>query len=260
MKEELVNHTFELSPWGTIIVVVLAGAAMALFWWIDRQLLGRLLKAMALLLLQLAVCALCAGGLYYLDSWWADLGGLLLMTAACVGVVAVKTKQRHSRLLLPLFAGMLTGCAVLSLTLLLCLKELPARMMFVVVAAVLLSGLTEACTSTLQTYVGSLRHTLSHRRYLLANGASQLEMMMPSIRRAMRATVLPQLGKASVSQLVVMPLLLGGLLVGGVPPLQALAVSAILLVAVLAASVMATVVMLFLHVKFFMEKGANKES
>jgi len=238
---------YELSPYGAIIIVVLAIMAGVVYWWVDPNIFKRLRKPVGLLVLQLLIAGGYTWGLYQLHAWWASLVWLLLMTGASAWVALVKAHERQWQKLLPLFVGLLVGVSVVSFSLLLSLKGLPSRLMIVVVAAVVLHQLTDACAASLKVFEASLRHTVSHRQYLLANGATPLEMLMPSIRRALRATVVPQFGTVKVSSLVIMPLLTGGLLIGGVQPLPAIAISALMIVAVFAASVLSTVLMLVVH-------------
>lgn len=242
---------YELSPWGAVIVTVLAVAAASVVWLIDHKLPGRLLKAGMLLLLEMALTAAYVWGLYQLDSWWADVTWLLLAAGITSLAAYAKARLHQRRLLLPLFCGLLSGSTVLGFSMLLSLKALPAQLMMVPVMAVLMSMLVGGCASALQTYEASLLHTESHRRYLLANGATPFEALTPSIRRALRAAVLPLFGSASVQMLGVMPLFLGGMLLGGVPPLPALAVSTLFLAAAFAASVLAVVVVLLCRSYWF---------
>lgn len=244
--------SYTLSPWGAIIVLLLAAGAASLFWLLDRRLFGQLLRSLGLLVTQLLVAAAFVWGFYRLNSWWADV--FCLLVAAGGGTLsAYKMAHQHERSqLLPLFLGLLAGCTVLGFSMLLSLKAMPPRLMIVAIAAALSSMLATSVAAAFQTYEACLSHTKLHREYLIANGATPFESLVPSYRRALRAAVVTLLrGSSPASPTVagVVPLFMAGLLVGGVPPLTALAVSVLFLVASFAASVLATVVILAYQTK-----------
>ena len=242
-------QTYPLSPWGAIVVVLLAAGAASLFWLLDRRLFVQLLKSLGAFAFQLLVAAAFVWGFYRLNSWWADVLWLFV-AAGGASVAAYKKAHLHARRqLLPLFLGLLAGGAVLGFSMLLSLKAMPARLMIVAVTAALMSMLTASVASAFQTYEASLSHTKRHREYMIANGATLFESLVPTYRRALRAAVVTLLRGSSLTMAGVVPLFMAGLLVGGVPPLPALAVSLLFLVAAFAATVLATVVILACQTK-----------
>ncbi|MBQ7510385.1 MAG: ABC transporter permease [Prevotella sp.] len=138
--------------------------------------------------------------------------------------------------------GLLAGCAVAGGSLML---TLPGGC-FVPVFGVLLAFLSVSVKQTLQTYQRSMLHTEAHRQYLLANGATRLESLMPSVRRALRAAVQPQLKTMAQPLLVAMPLLFAGMLLGGASPVGAVVVVLLLMAATFVASVVAGVAAIYL--------------
>jgi len=122
--------------------------------------------------------------------------------------------------------------------------------MLVPVTGVLLGYLLTSVVQMAQTYDSSLRHTEEHRRYLIANGATLLESVMPSVRRALRASVQAQLKQMASPLVVAMPLLFCGMLMGGAQPLLSLAVTLLLMAAAFGASVFSAVLFLVLAERF----------
>ena len=113
------------------------------------------------------------------------------------------------------------------------------------VLGVLIASLVTSVLETLQTYQRSLMHTEAHRQYMLANGASLLESLMPSVRRALRAAVQPQLRTMAQPLLVTMPLLFVGMLLGGASPVTAVIEMILLMIAAFVSTVVAAIVALY---------------
>ena len=229
----------DISFWGVSLLVVLLLASLAVYWLIDRKEMMRVLKVLGLMVGQMAVMGVIVWTVYKADTWWANLLWLVMMFALATGLYIMRRtrKQMVTPVVAALAVGMLIGCG----TMMLCM---PGRF-FVPVTAVIVAHLVVAVKETLQTYQRSLMHTEAHRLYMQANGASLLESLMPSVRRALRATVQPQLRTMAQPLLVTMPLLFVGMLLGGVSPATAVVVMILLMMAAFVSTVVAAIVALY---------------
>ena len=231
----------DISFGGVSLLVVLLLASLAVYWLIDRKEMMRVLKVLGLMVGQMTVIGVIVWTAYKANVWWADLLWLMVMlalaTSWCLYVMRKAWKQMVTPVIAALTAGTLVGCG----TMMLCV---PGRF-FIPVTAVLVAHLVVAVKETLQTYQRSLMHTEVHRQYMQANGASLLESLMPSVRRALRATVQPQLRTMAQPLLVTMPLLFVGMLLGGVSPATAVVVMILLMMAAFVSTVVAAIVALY---------------
>lgn len=156
--------------------------------------------------------------------------------------VAFHLPKLPSKLWLPVLLSIvaaafaLTGCLMLSV---------PCRL-FWPLFVVLLSCLVKSTPSAMTAFLRSLKHTEAHRRYLLACGATHLESLLPSVRRSLRAALLPLLWQRSSATPFAMLLLLCGLLLGGYAIAAALAVVLMTWAAAIVASVLSAVFSLWL--------------
>ena len=98
----------------------------------------------------------------------------------------------------------------------------------------------------MEAYLRSLKHTEAHRRYLLANGASHLESIIPSVRRALRAALLPLLWQRTSAMPLAMLMLMFGLKICSATWAAAIVIAAMTWIAVLAASVLTAVMQIWL--------------
>lgn len=227
----------DFSLWGAAVLAVLTGAAIGLFWLTDRRLLQRMLRTFGVAVAQIALLGVYVGLLYRLDRWWADVLWLVAMGSSVGWLSVRRSGLPWQQWLLPVAAVVTVAGGMVAGVLLLCM---PGRV-FVPVAGVLMVQLLTAMTQTLRTYTSCLRHTEEHRLFLLANGASKTEALMPTVRRTLRGAVLPLLGQMAQPVAVAMPLLFCGLLMGGATIAAALASTLMLWAAAFVAVVAAAV-------------------
>ncbi|MBQ9644989.1 MAG: ABC transporter permease [Prevotella sp.] len=236
----------DISLWGVLLVGLMLGLALGLFYVADHRMFQRALRALGLMTSQLAVLGVCLWVVYELNAWWASLLWALSLSVAGGLLVARRAHQPWQRTVPAAGIALIAGSSLLAGSLLLAIPVSTGPRLFAVLQSLLLSSMVQSLSSSFTTYSASLLHTEAHRRYLLANGASRMESLVPSVRRAVRSAVMAQLRGMALPLLVAAPPLFGGQLIGGVSPLAAAAVACLFMAAALAASVLA--VLLFIVV------------
>jgi putative ABC transport system permease protein len=216
-----------LSFWGVAAVVVLLICVVVLFYVIDRRMMVRFLRVLAYYNGSMAVVALYAWGVVRLNIWWGTLLFCVLMTLCVAGLSLRKIGLPANVFGLPLclstFVGM--GCCLASVFLLI---DTPHSFLLLSGVAIAAGQMLAAVPVALRTYVSSLRHTQDHCLYLLANGASHLEAVMPSVRRSVRAAMLPSMRSMTAAVVIAPSLFFCGMLLAGCAPLVAVVVSFLL--------------------------------
>lgn len=231
----------DISFWGVSLLVVLLLASVAVYWLIDRKEMACVLRVFGLMAGQMAVIGIIAWTACKANAWWADMLWLVVLIALATGWCLYKMRKTWKQMLTSVVAALTAGTLIGSGVMMLCM---PGRF-FIPITAVMVTHLVVAVKETLQTYQRSLMHTQIHRQYMQANGASLLESLMPSVRRALRATVQPQLRTMAQPLLVTMPLLFVGMLLGGVSPATAVVVMILLMMAAFVSTVVAAIVALY---------------
>jgi len=244
----------DISFWSLALLLPLLGAALGLFWLIDRKMLRRMLRVMGIALGQMVLAGAYVWLLYKADRWWVDALWLVVMAAATAFFSVRRARLAWQQCLWPAAAGVALAAVIVSSVLLLSFSS----RLFVPIAAIVMGHTMASQAKCLQTFTSSLRHTDSHRRYLLANGASVLEALMPSIRRAMRASLLPMLKRLDSPLAVVLPLLFCGMLMGGASAAAALVATLLLWAAAIVACVMACVATLWLYARYAAHISAQR--
>ncbi len=215
----------------------------------DRLALTKAAVAVARMLVQTGLMALCLWGLYRLDSLWLNLLWLLLLVVAAAFMLVSRTHLRSRVLMLPACVGMLVSVLAVSSYVLwgVLRPESPASARwFVPVTGVLMAHVLTTNIHGVRTYFDSLRQDSQPYYTLLGNGATRLQALAPYITRALRSLTVPAMANLSVMGLFVMPMLLSGLLLGGVGPLEAVGVFVLLTVASLAVSLLSVAMILWL--------------
>ena len=178
----------DISFLGVSLLVVLLMASIVIYWLIDRKEMMRVLKVFGLMAGQMTVIGVIIWTVYKANAWWANLLWLVVLIALATGWCLLKMRKTWKQMLMPIIAALTAGTLIGSGVMMLCLSG----RFFIPVTAVVVAHLVVAVKDTLQTYQRSLMHTEAHRQYMQANGASLLESLMPSVHRALRATVQPQ--------------------------------------------------------------------
>lgn len=232
----------EISLWGLAALLPLMALALSLFWLTDRNMMRQVVRVFGTALLELLVAGAYVWMLTKSLHWWTYLLWLIIVSTATAFLALRNARLGYRRWLLPSAVAVILSVGIMSSLLLL---SLPARLV-VGISGVLISHQFLSLTKMLQTYTSALHHTYEHRQYLIANGASQLEALMPSIRRALRGAVLPQLVRLSSPLAVAMPLLFCGLLLGGATVAASLVITVALWVAAFVSTVATTVLTIWL--------------
>lgn len=246
-------HIYGISIWGVLLTVLLTGVSLGLFWVIDRRTFTRSLKALTSIAVQLALASVYVWGLYRLDNWFINILWLLLM-AAITGYVCIGRNRLPWQKFLPVITvAVFAGCLVTGGCLLLAVTEPSAKRLFVPVMALLVGGLYSSTMLALRAYIISLRYTKIHRMYIQANGGTHLESLVPSIRRAFRAALLPQLKNMTSPLLLALPMLLCGMLIGGANVSTALTATLLVAMAGYASTVLTTAMTLWLSDRYLFD-------
>lgn len=229
----------DISPWGVVLAVLLMGGVLGLFSLYDRRVMNRMLRVLAAVALSLAVVSMLMWGVLLLNTWWAYVVWALLL-AVCVSLYTLNKARLSPRpFLLPLFGSVLVGMGIVYGTMLL-LTGMSYGVLMLGVLSVASGMLMASACKALAVYIASMRHTQEHYQYMLANGASHEEAVLPSVIRAMRATVVPTIHIVKSPLLLAPPLVFCGMLLGGIPPLVAALLVFILIVLVQVACVVTT--------------------
>ena len=250
----------DLSVFGTVVLIVASVMCAAFFVLLDRKMVTKLERNSLLSFIQIGMLGAVTWGVYHFNMWWADLIWFTALTLFSSLLLLGRIHCVGSRLLIPVFASQIIGISTAASCLIWILSvshSFFSSHFFVPVVALIASQVHSSLREGIQTYLSSLRRTLSHRQFLLSNGATHLESLIPSVRRALRASLLPFLRIITSPAVLIVPLFYGGMLLGGATPLLAACVLLLLYIASFVAIVVSQVTFLWLSDRLIFDKNDN---
>ncbi len=245
-----------VSIWGVLVALILFGGVFALFSVFDRKLMTRLSRIMLYFVLSLLFVSAYMWGLWILNVWWANFIWLVISTVIISSMILRKAHLWKKSLVLPVHISVFVGitCAVaVGLLLLPQHHTLFIPVLLAMIASYLLSSLTEG----IKTYIHSLRHTQEHYQYLLANGATHFEAILPSVRRSVRATMLPILREFSSPLIIAPPMFFCGMLLVGEEPITAVIITFLLTITFCSTTLLTMALFLILSDHFIFDRSGR---
>lgn len=235
----------DISLWGILATVMLLLVILALFSIVDRKLVTRMSRVSVYFILSLVFVAALMWGILKLNLWWVDMiwAVLLILSVAYLSLRKAHLPLRPFFLPLSLSLFLSSG---LELGIMSVLTQLPRHIVILSVLSFFAVQTLSSMSSSLKTYMSSLRHTQEHCQYLLANGATHVEAILPSVRRSMRASVMAHLRSMTGPLVLAPPMLFIGLLMGGVSPLSVAVIVIVLMLVGLSVSVLASLLTIIL--------------
>lgn len=250
----------DLSVFGTILLIVASTMCAAFFVLLDRKMVSKLERNFLLLFIQIGTLGAVTWGVYHFNTWWADMIWFVILTVLSSLLLLRRIHCVGSRLLIPVFASQIFGISMAASCLIWILSASNtffSPRFFVPIAALISGQVHCSLREGMLTYLSSLRRTLSHRQFLLSNGATHLESLIPSVRRALRASLLPYLRIITSPAVLIVPLFWGGMLLSGATPVVATCVLLLLYLAFFVAIVVSQVTFLWLADRWIFDKNDN---
>ncbi|MBP3511028.1 MAG: ABC transporter permease [Prevotella sp.] len=242
-------NTIDISYTGLAVAALLLALPLYAFHALGVRLLRPAVVAVARMAVQLFLIGFYLKYLFELNNPWINI-----LWAALIVVVAAFTVIRRARLRLrylavPLFGGLFGAALVVGLYLLVFVLRLPGPFdarYFVPVTGLLVGSMTGVCVMGLSTFYDGL--SADHRLYyyLLGNGASHVEAVLPFVRRAVEKAFAPCIANMAVMGIVSMPGTMLGLVLGGSAPGIAVKYVAVISAAAFAASAVSLLGTLYL--------------
>lgn len=225
----------------TILALLLLILPLGALYLLDRPSMKPFATALTKGFIQLLIFSLIVWAVYKVDNIWLSIGWLLVMAVWAGFLVITKCKLTILQYLFPASVGLFGGTLLVGLWLLVAvlpIDHISARW-FLPVMAVLLGHSASMLVRGINNFVTMLQRNRGQYDFLLGNGASQWQALMPFIRTSLLATLSPTIANLSALALVSLPLLFCGMLLGGFAPINAFAMMLYSVLGCIASSVLA---------------------
>ncbi len=241
--------TTDISYIGLAVGLLLMAAPIWFFRMFGVRQIRPTLIAVARMVVQLFLIGLYLRYLFEWNSPWVNILWVLLMVVVASLTASHRTRLRRRVILLPLMAGLLGAALVVGLYFLVFVLRLShpfdARY-FIPIMGILMGNMLGVCVMGLNTFYDGLQRERQLYYYLLGNGATHLEAVMPFVRRAIERSFAPCIANMAVMGIVSLPGTMIGQILGGSAPGIAIKYQMMIIVITFSASMLALMVTLHL--------------
>ncbi|MDE5949003.1 MAG: ABC transporter permease [Prevotella sp.] len=241
--------TTDISYIGLAVGLLLMAAPIWFFRMFGVRQIRSTLIAVGRMVVQLFLIGLYLRYLFEWNSPWINILWVLLMVVVASLTASHRTRLRRRVVLLPLMAGLLGAALVVGLYFLVFVLRLPhpfdARY-FIPIMGILMGNMLGVCVMGLNTFYDGLQRERQLYYYLLGNGATHLEAVMPFVRRAIERSFAPCIANMAVMGIVSLPGTMIGQILGGSAPGIAIKYQMMIIVITFSASMLALMTTLHL--------------
>ena len=193
--------------------------------------------------------------LRYLFEWdnpWVNWLWVLIMVYVAAETAITRTKVRHRVLMGPLVVGFVVASVLVGLYFLgivLQLNNIFSAQYFIPIMGILLGNMLTVNVIAVGTFYSTLQREQNLYYFLLGNGASQSEALIPFVRQAIAKSFSPTIANMAVMGLVSLPGTMIGQILGGSTPDVAIKYQIMIVVITMSASMLSLIIAIRLSVK-----------
>lgn len=242
-------NTIDISYAGLAVGMLLLALPIYAFHVLGVRLVRPTLIAAARMAVQLFLIGLYLKYLFEWNNPWINILWAAIIVIVAAFTVVRRTRLRMRVLAVPLFGGMFGAAIIVGLYFLLFVLRLSSPFdarYFVPITGLLVGNMLGVCVMGLNTFYDGLgsEHRLYY--YLLGNGASHVEAVLPFVRRAVEKSFAPSVANMAVMGIVSMPGTMIGQILGGSAPGIAVKYQMMIIVIIFAASAVSLLATLYL--------------
>lgn len=193
--------------------------------------------------------------LRYLFEWnnpWINFLWVLIMVYIASETAITRTKVKRGVLMAPLVVGFVVASVLVGLYFLgivLQLDNVFSAQYFIPIMGILLGNMLTVNVIAVGTFYSSLQREQNLYYFLLGNGASQNEALVPFVRQAIAKSFSPTIANMAVMGLVSLPGTMIGQILGGSTPDVAIKYQIMIVVITMSASMLSLMIAIRLSVK-----------
>ena len=213
--------TLDISYIGMVLGLLLMGIPLYFFWQFARHMVRSTLIATARMIVQLAIIGIYFKYLFDWNSPWVNILWLLLITLVATLTAVRRAELKWKVFLIPLGVGLFSTAVLVGIYFLWIVLGLgnpfDARY-FVPIMGILMGNMLGVNVFALGLYYDGLKRERQLYYYLLGNGATHFEAIVPFLRKAIVQACQPCIANMAVMGLVSLPGTMIGQILGGTGP------------------------------------------
>lgn len=227
----------DISYLGLGFALILLLFPILIFTHLKLKLNGQLFSSFGRMILQLSLMGIWLQFLFNQERWWLTLLWMLVMITNAIFTLKQRLKfQRH--ILLPIISSALfiSSIIIMPWILIMVVKPQPlfAPSFAIPIYGMVLGNSMNSCALALERFESGLSDNWRAYYTRISLGANLWEAALPSFRRAMHASLMPQLLSIASMGVVSLPGMMTGQILGGASPLVAIKYQMMIMIAIFA--------------------------
>lgn len=244
--------TVDLTYLGLGLGMLLMLVPFYFFWRFRTGLLSAAVLSTVRMTIQLLLIGVYLRFLFIWDNAWVNVLWMVIMAVIASHTAVSRTALRRRVLFVPVFVGLLVTVLLVSLYFLgvvMGIGDVFAARYFIPVVGVLFGNMLTVNVMALNVYYSDLQREQQMYYYLLGNGATRFEAVLPFLRSAVTKSFSPCIANMAVLGIVSFPGTMIGQILGGSMPEVAIKYQLMISVITVVASMLSLVVTLFLSMR-----------
>ncbi|MBW1730885.1 MAG: ABC transporter permease [Deltaproteobacteria bacterium] len=242
----------DLSIDGLVIYYMLLIIPLGLMLWLHIPMVGKTLVSIVRMTLQLAFVGLYLQVVFKINSPWLNSLWLVVMVGVADFSIIRGCGLRLSRFASPLFAALVVGTAVPLLFFVGPLLKRPNLMdaQYVIpIGGMILGNCLRADIIGIKNFYSSLQKGEKAFLHSLAQGARLKEAILPYLRDACEAALMPTVATIATIGLVALPGMMTGVILGGANPVTAIKYQIAIMIAIFTGTAITVVLAIIMTIK-----------
>lgn len=244
--------TMDISYWSLGVGLLLLLIPVYYIWWYETKLLKAVCIGAVRMIVQLLFIGVYLRYLFEWDNPVVNCLWVLLMVYIAAETAINRTKVRRAVLMWPLIVGLVVASVLIGfyfLGIVLKLDNVFSAQYFIPIMGILLGNMLTVNVIAVGTFYSTLQREQNLYYFLLGNGASRNEALMPFMRQAIVKSFAPTIANMAVMGLVSLPGTMIGQILGGSTPDVAIKYQIMIVVITMSASMLSLMIAIRLSVK-----------
>lgn len=244
--------TVDLTYMGLGLGMLMMLVPFYFFWRFKTGLLSAAVLSTVRMTIQLLLIGVYLRFLFRWDNAWVNVLWMAAMAVIASHTAVSRTVLRRKVLFVPVFVGLLVTVLLVSLYFLgvvMGIGDVFAARYFIPVVGVLFGNMLTVNVMALNVYYGDLQREQQMYYYLLGNGATRFEAVLPFLRSAVTKSFSPCIANMAVLGIVSFPGTMIGQILGGSMPEVAIKYQLMISVITVVASMLSLVVTIALSMR-----------
>lgn len=237
--------TMDISYWSLGVGLLLLLIPVYYIWRYETKLLKAVCIGAVRMIVQLLFIGVYLRYLFEWDNPVVNCLWVLLMVYIAAETAINRTKVRRAVLMWPLIVGLVVASVLIGfyfLGIVLKLDNVFSAQYFIPIMGILLGNMLTVNVIAVGTFYSTLQREQNLYYFLLGNGASHNEALMPFMRQAIVKSFAPTIANMAVMGLVSLPGTMIGQILGGSTPDVAIKYQIMIVVVTMSASMLSLVI------------------